>query len=658
MKPVQFARRRIVALLLLLAVLAAAGAYQVTRLPSAIFPSVTFPLIKVIADVGEEPAARMMPTVTRPLEEAILRVPGIQLVRSTTSRGSTEIGAEFAWGTDMEVARQRVQAQTQRVGPDLPPDTRIDVEWMNPSIFPIQGYALTSRTRSQAELWDLAEYTLKPALIRIPGVSQVQIQGGRQREFQIHLNRQALKGRQLAAQDVVDAVQRQNDVLSAGLTERNHELYLALVNGRAHTLEELSRIAVPVPNGPPATLGELGRVSVGDAVTYVTTTANGDSAVLVNIIRQPSANTVAIARGVRQLFRDQPNLLPGDVRWTNFYDQAAYVSNSVAGARDAILIGVALAALVLFVFLRKWRLTLIAVIAIPLTVAIVGLFLGVLGQTVNLMTLAGVAAALGLIADDAIVMIENIDRHEHERGAERDGDEDGDPDPAVSGAGELSPALIGSSLSTIVILLPFALLPGVAGAFFKPLALTMALALMVSFAIAFFAVPAALSRFGFAKRDPENGRQGVSRGERLRAWWMAWGSEAGQRVGVGGRALSQRLSSHDGGVRGARAAVRGGARGADRGDVPAVPGDGNGLSSRHGRRFHHSGLLDAAGHVAVGNGFDAPTGRTGDPEHPRRGDVLPAHRDPARLLHHRAEPRRLRDQAEAAGAAAGGGGHH
>jgi CzcA family heavy metal efflux pump len=482
----------------LLLVLAASGAYFVAHLPSAIFPSVTFPIVKVIADAGEEPAARMMPTVTRPLEEAIRRVPGVMLVRSITSRGSSELSAEFKWGTDMQVALQRVQGETQRIKPDLPSGTRVDVEWMNTAIFPILGYALTSDSASQAELWDLAQYTLKPALLDIDGVSEIQVQGGRQREFQIRLNSEVLQGRGLSTADVADAVRANNDVLSAGLTEHNHELYLALVTGRVHTLDALSKISVPVKAGPPATLADLGELSVENEVSYIRTTADGKPAVLINVIRQPSANTVAIAQAVQKLLRDRPELLPGNVKWTTFYDQARFVSGSVKGTEDAVLIGVALAACVLFVFLRRWRPTLVAAAAIPLTVAVVSLFLGAAGQTINLMTLAGIAAALGLIADDAIVVVEDIERHR----------DDGAANPAGTSIVKLLPALLGSSLSTVIIFLPFAFLPGITGAFFKPLALTMSIALTASFFICVIAVPIAMT--GLEKHHRDVRQQGAS----------------------------------------------------------------------------------------------------------------------------------------------------
>ena len=496
----RLARERRGAIFLLFLLLAGAGVFAALRLPSSIFPSVTFPVIKVIADVGEEPAAHMMTTVTRPLEEAILRVPGIQRILSTTSRGTSELSGHFQWGTDMQVALQRVQGEVARVRSILPAETEVDVEWMNTAIFPILGFAITSDTLSQSELWALAEYRLKPELIRIPGVAQVQVQGGRKREFQVHLDTRALEARQLSAPAVVDAIRKNNQVLSAGLTEANHELYLALVDGRVSGVDALSRIAVPLPGGGvPAHVGELGTVATRDAVSYIRTTANGSPAILVNIVRQPAANTVAIADGIRELLKDQPTLLAPGVRWTTFYDQAEFVSQSVRGVRDAILIGVALAALVLLAFLRSFRLTLIAILMIPLCVAVVLLLMSVTGQTINLMTLGGIAAALGLIADDAIVVVERIHRNR----------EEGIENPAAEGLSDLTPALVGSSLSTIVIFLPFALLTGVAGAFFRPLALTMALALVVSFLLAALIVPAAseLGRPKPARRKAESRRR-------------------------------------------------------------------------------------------------------------------------------------------------------
>src|SRR5262245_34004920 len=237
------------ALFLLLAVLCAAGVWTATRLPSAIFPTVTFPRVKVIAETSEEPAEQLIPAMTRPLEEAILRVPGIQRVISKTTRGSVELSAEFSWGTDMRIALQRVQAEIARIRPDLPAESRIDAEWMNTAVFPILGYSLTSATRSQADLRAFADYTLKPALVQIPGVSQIQVQGGRLREFQVRLDPDKLSARKISPPEVVDAIRKSNLLISAGLIETNHELYLSLVTGKPSGIDDLAKVSVPIPRG-------------------------------------------------------------------------------------------------------------------------------------------------------------------------------------------------------------------------------------------------------------------------------------------------------------------------------------------------------------------------------------------------------------------------
>ena len=348
---------------------------------------------------------------------------------------------------------------------------------------------------------------------------------------------------------------------------------------------------------------------MADAISYIRTTADGRPAVLINLTRQPSANTVAIAAGVRRLFAERPELLPKDVRWTTFYDQAEFVSHSVNGVRDAILIGVGLAGLVLLVFLRSVRIALVAVATIPLTVAVVLLALGITGQTINLMTLGGIAAALGLIADDAIVVAESIQRHR----------EEGSTAPTITGLRAILRPLIGSSLSTIVIFLPFALLTGVAGAFFQPLALTMALALAISFFVSALGVPVVLRVTGGASARP------------------AVRSAPPRAVAL------PRLARRPGRARLHRA---------DRRKHPALPAPRLRLSPGDGRGLDHPRLLDSPGHVADRHGRHAERAREGPPDDPRRPRLLAPHRHAARLLHHGAEPRRLRHPPEAPAGAA------
>ena len=338
--------------------------------------------------VAAAASAQNLPAVA-PLEETPAAEPGgpsLDPGGDVSAAADSSSPGAFSNVPCMRVALARVQAEIARVKPDLPAETRVDAEWMNTAIFPILGYALTSDARSPAELRELADYTLKPELNQIPGVSQVQVQGGTRREFQVRLDPGRLAGRKIPASAVVETIRKNDGVVSAGLVESNHELYLTLVTGKPGSLEALARIAVPIPGGGvPVALGELGTVAAADAVTYIHTTADRKPAVLVNIVRQPDASTLDIAAGVDRLFRTKPELLPKGVGWRSFYDQAEFVRASVGGVRDAILIGVALAALVLLLFLRDWKIAAIAVATIPVTVAIVLLGLTAFGQTINLM---------------------------------------------------------------------------------------------------------------------------------------------------------------------------------------------------------------------------------------------------------------------------------
>src|SRR5262249_33361491 len=293
-------------------------------------------------------------------------------------------------GTDMQLALQRVGAEIDRSRTALPQDLKIDAQWMNTAVFPILGYALFSDSLSQAALREIADYQLRPAFIQIPGVSQVQVQGGALREFRVILSPDKLVARKLSVAEVVDAIRKNNVLDSAGLVEANHELYLSLVSGKPAGIEELGRIAVaPSKGGVAAQLSQIAEIVPADAVSFIRTASARRPAVLINIVRQPAASTLAIASRVDAVLKERPDLLPKGATWTTFYDQAEFVRRSVDGVRDAILVGIVLAALVLFAYLRNFRITAVAVATIPITVAIVLLGLGVAGQTINLMTLGG-----------------------------------------------------------------------------------------------------------------------------------------------------------------------------------------------------------------------------------------------------------------------------
>jgi len=481
-----FSKRHSRAILFLLATIIIAGIYVATQMPVSLFPNVTFPRIVIIADNGEEPAERMMVEVTKPLEDAVNFVPGVTIVRSTTSRGSAEISIFFKWGTDIMQSLQYLQLRISSIRAELPPTATIQIDRMTPSVFPVQGYSLTSDSLSLVELRDLALYTIRPALTRVDGVSQVRIQGGRAREFLVRIDPAKLAAYHLDIRQVSTAIGQTNIVESPGLVRDNNYLYLSLVNDLVHNPEEIAGLTTTTINNAPVHIADIGTVESSEKVEYTRFTANGRQAVLVNIIQQPYGNTVQIGHDVTAKLAELKKSFPKGIIVQNFYDQSNFINSSISGTRDSILIGIGLAILVLVVFLRNWRITIVTVFIVPATIAATLLLLNAANQNINIMTLGGIAAAIGLIIDDILVVVENIFRHFEESHESFHG-------AASASLKELMPAMIGSSLATLVIHIPFAFLGGVTGAFFAALSITMVFALTVSFFFSILTAPVIMS---------------------------------------------------------------------------------------------------------------------------------------------------------------------
>lgn len=467
-------------------VLTAAGLASAFQTPVALFPGIQFPRVVVSLDAGDRPAEEMMALVTAPVEQLLRALPAARTVRSVTSRGSAEISVTFDWGTDMTLASLQVDAVLAKSTPLLPPGTRADAKRMDPTVFPVIAYSLRSSLRSNVDLYNLAQYGVRPLLARIAGVASVAVLGGAPEEIQVFVDPAQLERFGLAIDDVANALRAANVVVAAGPLEAGYQQFLVLTDSRFRTIEELGETIVRA--------GTKGFVRVADVASVVRAavpsrtrvTADGRPAVLFQVYQQPGANTVQIARDVRNALLGAHNLLPSDVQLSNWYDQSDLIAASVNSVRDSVLIGIVLAALVLLAFLRDLRITLIAVIVVPAVLAATMLVIFVAGMGFNLMTLGGMAAAVGLVIDDAIVVVEHIVRRIAETkslGAEARRDR------ALASAREFSTPLVGSSLSTIVIFAPLAYLSGVTGAFFKALSLTMASALIISFLVAWLAVP-------------------------------------------------------------------------------------------------------------------------------------------------------------------------
>jgi len=469
------------------------GVYLSTGIPVSVFPDTDFPRIVVGVDNGVMPIDQMQVTVTRPLEEAVNTVPGLDTVRSNTSRGSAEINLFFNWNVNMFQTLNLVNDALARSVSSLPATAKLTSNRLTFAAFPILGYSLTSSTLPQTQLWETAAYSIKPRLNRLPGVANIVVQGGQVPEFQIEPDPAKLLETQVTIAGILDAVSRSNLVDSPGLLEDRHQLVLALVSGQTTTPDQIGNIVLKLtPAGLPVRIDDVAAVSRSVQPVYTTVTANGAPAVLINVFRQPDSNTVGVAKAVHAELEQIRATLPPGVKITPFYDQSDVVEGSITSVRDAILIGLVLAAAILVLFLRDWGSSLVAGLVIPATIAITCIALRALGETFNLMTLGGLAAAVGLVIDDAIVVVENIVLH-RQSGQSRS-------EAVRSALREIRVPLVGSTITPIVVFLPMVSVTGVNGTFFRALAVTVGIALLTSLALALTWTPA-LSFFLLRKTD-------------------------------------------------------------------------------------------------------------------------------------------------------------
>lgn len=519
-------------ILFIIATLIAAGAYLAFSIPISVFPQTNFPRIVIGVDNGVAPIDQMLVTVTKPIEEAVRGVQGVQKVKSITSRGSAEVDLFFSWGIDMFRTLELVNAAVARVQSSLPPTAKITTNRLTFAAFPILGYSLTSDTVPMTALWELATYEIKPRLNRVNGVATILIQGGQVPEFEIRPDPAKLLQANVAIPAILDAVKRGNLIDSPGLVESGHQLILGLVSGQARTPEEIAAIVVKTtPAGIPVRIGDLASVQPSVQPIYTVVTADGKRAVLLNISRQPDSNTVAVAAGIHDEIEQLRKTLPKGVKLSPFYDQSELVRDSIGSVRDAILIGLILAAIIVVLFLRDWGTSIVAGLVIPATVAITLIALRALDMSFDLMTLGGLAAAVGLVIDDAIVVVENIVLH-------RDAGQT--PGEAIRSAmREIRAPLIGSTVTPIVVFLPLITISGVTGTFFRALAITVGVALFTSLILALTWTPA-LSQLMLRKdgrpghSEEETGPMarlvrvylGILRGTLRRGWVIALASLA------------------------------------------------------------------------------------------------------------------------------------
>jgi CzcA family heavy metal efflux pump len=478
----RFATHHAISITFIAAVLCLAGIFCARNTPSSVFPRTDFPRIVVMVNNGIMPANEMMATVTRPIEEAMKSIPGVVSVLSSTTRGSAIINIVFSWGTDMDRADLYVLGQLSEIRSDLPATASTDVSRVAFSLsYPIIGISLTSSNRDQMEVWDTANYKIKPLFLQIPGVADVEILGGQEPEYHVVVDPLKLQAAHLGLQDVSDALTENNLVAVAGMIVENYHLYLTTVDGRVYSPDDIGNLVIAVRDNHPIQIKDVATVQRGPAPAYTDITAQGRQAVLFNIETQPDASVLEIAATLKKQLGELHKELPPDMHLEFFYDQSQFVRDSVSSVWDAIIFGLILSVLILFFFLKNWGSVWTAIVTIPISVLITFVIMKITGMSFNMMTLGGIAASIGLIIDNAIVVVEAMC---HRLAAGR---------PRLEGIheamGEIFTALIGSTLTPVVVFLPLAFLNGMEGVFFRALGLTMVVSLLVSLVLAMTLTP-------------------------------------------------------------------------------------------------------------------------------------------------------------------------
>lgn len=474
------------------------GAFSYKNLKTSLFPNVTFPKIKIIADNGEQPVDKMMVEVTKPLEDAIKKVEHLSLVRSATSMGSCEISAYMEWGSDIDLDKQQVESQIARIKSSLPSDLEITVEKMNPSILPVMGYSLVSDSRNQVELKLIAEYIVKPYISRIPGVASVEVIGGKVKEYRIIPDEGKLSLLKINPQEILDVLQQTDFIKSNGYTIDYNRLYLTVTDATLKNKEQLENLVLFNNGIRNIRVSDIAKVEISERNEYVKIKADGKDVPLIAVLKQPESNLIDVAEQVSLKVKELGKALPGDVALKPYYNQAEFVNDSIRSIIDVLWIGLLLAIVVVVIFLRSFKASTVILITIPLTLALTFITLGILGYDFNIMTIGAIAAAIGLIIDDAIIVVEQIHRT-HEEFPDRM------PRELVGKAiGFLFPAMVSSSLATIVILIPFGLMTGIAGAYFKILTMTMIITLICSFVVTWIGLPVVYLILSFNKSPVKN----------------------------------------------------------------------------------------------------------------------------------------------------------
>ncbi len=520
---VRWCRQNSRAVFLLVAVLTLAGLVALFQLPSNIYPELNFPRIVVLVHAGDLSPDVTLLTVTRPIEEQVSTVLGMRRVRSRTIRGGAEISVLFSQGMDMQQALQLVQARVNEARTSLPANTEVEVERVTPALFPILSLVLNGNV-PDVDLRDFAVYNLKPYFSRVPGVGRVEVDASDVREISVIVDPQKALAHRLSLPDIAERLRATNNVTSVGRLDSNYQQFLVLTNSQFKSAEEVGSVVVSGDPQSPVRLRDVATIREGVQDRKVLVTGNGRPAAVINVTRQIGGNIVSISDQVKALAFQSRNVIPSTLHLSTVYDLAEFVKESIASVRDAVLIGGFLAVVVLFVFLREARITMVAAVTLPLTVVATFFFVKLLGGTLNLMSLGGLAIAIGLVIDNAVVVVENIYRH---LGA-------GEPihDAVEKGTAELIGPVVGSTLTTVVVFLPLGYLKGTVGDFFSALSLMLAASVLLSLLFSLALIPLLAESFLVNSQFRESSSRFIEPVNRFYERGIRWALSHKKQVGL------------------------------------------------------------------------------------------------------------------------------
>ena len=493
----------------LIGIIILGGVFVYDRMQTSLFPEITFPKIKVIADAGQQPVEKMMITVTKPLEEAIKQAENLHTVRSITSLGSCEIEAYMDWKSDIDMDKLLIESQINEIRHLLPHDIEITVEKMNPSILQVMGYSMECDDRSPIEMKMIALYTIKPFLSQVDGISEVLVLGGKSKEYWMTLNQHKMNTLGITPEMIHTALEASNFIESNGYLIDYRMMFLCVTDAQIYDLNDLKHLVVSNDGKRIITLQDIAELSIQEAKEYVKINANGKEGVQIAIFKQPNANLLEVSDAMKEKIEELKKILPSDIQLQPYYIQADFVDDAIKSVSESLWIGLILAILVAVLFLRSLKASATILFTIPVTLCLTLIILYATGGTFNIMTLGAIAASIGLIIDDAIVVVEQIHRTHEEHPNE----------PSSSLVGKaiqyLFPAMVGSSVSTIVIFIPFVLMSGVAGAYFKVMTDTMIITLVCSFLVTWILLPVV---YLLLSRKGETSRQGNGHEVKKQAW--------------------------------------------------------------------------------------------------------------------------------------------